>query len=566
MAKNNSIVSVRKKADKLYRANRLDSARPLYQQVLQSMPTDHDVWLRLGKLERRAGEMQKAELCFRRAIELSPGLLQAYAAIGDLFISQGRLAEAESALNTYVALAPQSFDAHYQLGRVLRQKGNPSAAIDVFNTALSLGEGDAKFYFELGGALNSLARYEQALAAYQKASELEPNNAEVLFALGAIYQNQGNVSEAAVFYERAAKVSSKQEAGYFSNMARLSECRGEFEEAQAYLDELIKFYPDVPAVRTWRGESLLCLGRFEEGWVDYEWRMKHPGWQARIGGYNFSQPLWDGSPLAGKTLLVCAEQGLGDTLQFCRYLPLLHAQGARIIFYCQPELISLLGNMAALSRIEMRDMSKAAAEQFDFHVPLMSLPYYCGTTRQNIPAQTPYLTLSDESRERWRDRLQGAGLKVGLVWAGSSQHARDQLRSCPLTALAPLFDIENVNFYSLQKGKAAEQIKSLPQAKAPQDLSAELNDFTDTAAVVENLDLVISVDTAVAHLVGALGRPVWTLIYWPPEWRWLLEGDDSPWYPSMRLFRRAESDNWNSVIERVAESLNEMVVSLPTRD
>ena len=565
MARNSSITHIRKKADKLYKANRLKPARQLYQQLLQANPADHEAWLRLGSLERSAGELQNAEVCFRRALELSPNLLQGYNALGDLFISQGRLGEAESIFKTYTTLAPNAPDGFYQLGRVLRQKGNPSAAVAAFRTALSLGGSDAELYYGLGGALNSLAQYDEALTCYEKASEIEPSNAQALFALGAIHQNRGNLKQAAVFYERAASVSPKQGLDYLSNMARLCECRGEYEEALGYLDELVKCYADTPAVRTWRGESLLRLGRFEEGWVDYEWRIKHPGWQARIGGYNFSQPLWDGSPLAGKTLLVYAEQGLGDTLQFCRYLPQLHAQGAHIIFYCQPELIPLLRNMAALARIEARDMSRAVTEQFDFHVPLMSLPHYCGTTRQNIPAQTSYLMAPDDLREHWRQRLQGEGLKVGLVWAGSSQHTRDQQRSCSLAILAPLFDIANVNFYSLQKGEAAEQIKSLPAAKAPLDLSPELNNFADTAAVVENLDLVISVDTAVAHLAGALGRPVWTLIYWPPEWRWLLEGDDSPWYPSMRLFRRSESDNWDSVIERVAVSLAEQVASLAVR-
>ena len=282
-----------------------------------------------------------------------------------------------------------------------------------------------------------------------------------------------------------------------------------------------------------------------------------------MGQCEFPKPRWAGEPLNGKTILIYAEQGFGDTLQFSRYLNLLREQGARIIFYCDRELVSLFENFAFLHKVETKSYQKALTESFDFHIPLMSLPFYCGTTLENIPAQVPYIQADAEKIEHWRKRLEKNDFKVGLVWAGRETHLKNQRRSCGLDVFAPLADIKGVSFFSLQKGEAAQALSSPPASMRIDDLSAGLNDFSDTAAAIENLDLVITVDTAVAHLTGALAKPVWTLIYSPPEWRWMIDGDDSPWYPSMRLFRQSSSEEWGPVLERVAVSLRELLAESP---
>jgi hypothetical protein len=265
--------------------------------------------------------------------------------------------------------------------------------------------------------------------------------------------------------------------------------------------------------------------------------------------------LWAGEPLAGRTLLIYAEQGLGDTIQFGRYLPLLIAQGARVIFHCQPELVGLFKSMTDL-QVESRDHTLAQQQPFDFYLPLMSLPRVMGTTLENIPAVIPYLQSDPERVQAWRSRIEQGGFKIGLVWAGSTTNLFNQIRSTTLPLFETVATIPGVRLYSLQKEANAEEVKEFSNRWGLVDLAPELHDFSDTAAAIEHLDLVISVDTSVAHLAGALGKPVWTLIYFPSEWRWLLGRDDSPWYPTMRLFRQSATDEgWLPVIGRMAEVL-----------
>jgi len=298
--------------------------------------------------------------------------------------------------------------------------------------------------------------------------------------------------------------------------------------------------------------ALLVQGHFPEGWEEYEWRWKTKGLLSPR--QLLPQPLWDGRPLAGRAILLHAEQGLGDTIQFIRYLPLVAQRGGRVIVECQPELQRLVQAMTPDIPVLARGQP---LPDFAFQCPLLSLPKALGTTLATIPATVPYLHADAQNVQMWRDRLAGHGsaLKVGLIWAGNPHHKNDRNRSVKLASLAPLAQVPGVQFYSLQKGAAAAQAKTPPPGMDLIDRTDDLQDFADTAAMIANLDLVIAVDTSVVHLAGALAKPVWTLLPYCPDWRWLLKRQDSPWYPTMRLFRQPEIGDWDSVIQQLAAAL-----------
>ena len=299
-------------------------------------------------------------------------------------------------------------------------------------------------------------------------------------------------------------------------------------------------------------------GDFPEGWMEYEWRWKCKDFPSQR--QSFGQPQWGGDSLQGRTLLLHAEQGLGDAVQFIRYLPLAAQRGGRIILGCRPELQRLLQTAAP-------DLQVLAGGQFlppfDVHCPLLGLPRLFATDLTNIPRNVPYLHADSADAAIWRDRLAdpSSSLKVGLVWAGSPANKNDRNRSLKLASLAPLANVPGVRFLSLQKGAAATEAKTPPEAMELIDVADELKDFADTAALIAVLDLVIAVDTAVVHLAGAMGKPVWVLLPFVPDWRWMLERTDSPWYPTMRLFRQTQLAEWEPVIAEVRARLHEFVQS-----
>jgi hypothetical protein len=294
--------------------------------------------------------------------------------------------------------------------------------------------------------------------------------------------------------------------------------------------------------------SLLLVGQFDEGWREYEWRWKQEKKKPHLRG--FSQPLWDGGDIGDRILLLHAEQGLGDTLQFCRYVPAI-AAGRRVVLEVQRPLVPLLAGLPGLERIVAQG---DPLPPFDLHCPLLSLPLVLGTTLETIPGQTPYLRADPQRTAAWRERVgQLDGLKVGLVWAGNQAMSGDRRRSARLELFSELADLPGVSFVSLQKGPAASQ--SPPSGLILHDWTDDLQDFGETAALIEALDLVIGVDTAVVHLAGALGRPVWLLNRFDRCWRWLLNRDDSPWYPTLRQFRQSQPGDWRGVLREVRAEL-----------
>jgi hypothetical protein len=320
--------------------------------------------------------------------------------------------------------------------------------------------------------------------------------------------------------------------------------------AEAYR-QAIEWRADFVSAKFNLALTQLLQGSFVEGFTGFEARWDLP--DLAKTRQHFSQPQWDGSDLNGRTILLHAEQGIGDTIQFIRYAPLVAQRGGRVVFQCPEAMTRLFEGFPGIDRFVVRGRE---LPEFDLHCPLLSLPLAMKTTLETIPASVPYLSADAESVSRWRKRLPRDSVNVGLAWAGRAEHSNDRLRSMALTDFAPLVDAPGVNFFSLQKGDAAEQLRSTPDGLAITDWTEQLQDLSDTAALIDALDLVITVDTSVAHLAGALGKPVWVLLPFAPDWRWMLDRSDSPWYPTMRLFRQPQARDWRSPVEQVAQALH----------
>jgi hypothetical protein len=433
-----------------------------------------------------------------------------------------RAEEAEAVLETALSLRPDYVEAHNNLGIARIRRGRPAAAMAAYERAIVLKPDYIEAHNNLGSALRLLGRAEEAQASFARAIALSPGYATPHANLGLALHDVGRIDDALAAYDKALALD-----------------------------------PQHTTARANRAIALLAMGRFAEGWREYEWRWKVDGFTT--APRDFGRPAWDGGPLAGRTLLVHAEQGLGSAIQFVRYAPLLAAMGARVILEAQPPLAalfrdSLVGQDGPVADVVAKGEPLPA---FDVHVPMMSLPHLLGTTLPTIPGTLPYLTAIAAAVERWRQRLAVLPRPwVGLVWAGNPRHSNDRNRSMPATALAPLATQGGATFFSLQVGPTAGVAAFA--ADTVRDLAPELSDFAETAAVVAALDLVISVDTAVAHLAGALARPVFLLLPAVAEWRWLRAGDDTPWYPTMRLFRQETAGNWGDVVARVATALRSL--------
>ncbi|MBI3707367.1 MAG: tetratricopeptide repeat protein [Proteobacteria bacterium] len=456
------------------------------------------------------------------AIALSPNVTDVLADLADALLELRQVEQAQTCVARALALTPDHAASLVQLARLHLATQRVGEARSVLDAVLARTPDDPIALTYLGDARTEQGEIDAAAACFERATTIEPGFAKAHVYLGLARRAQGRVREAAACFERA-----------------------------------IALHPDYASARANRAHALLLLGDYAEGWKEHEWRWqanKAPG-APTPGGMR----LWDGSDFAGKTIVLYGEQGAGDTIQFVRYVASIAARmpQANVVLVCQMALRRLLAGIPGVRRL-MTEAEAAApfGIQGDVHWPLMSLPFVFGTTLSTIPAQMPYLRAEPALQEKWRARLPADGrLKVGLAWAGNPLHQDDRNRSLPLANLAPLLDCPGVRFIGLQTGPRAAEIAACGLAPAITDLSADLVDYAETAAAVSQLDLVISVDTSVAHLAGALARPTWTLLPFAPDWRWLLEREDCPWYPTMRLFRQSPSRQWAPVVARVREAL-----------
>ncbi|HEY1931659.1 MAG TPA: tetratricopeptide repeat protein [Acetobacteraceae bacterium] len=566
---------------------RLTEAEASCREALRLRPDFADAHANLGNIQDRSGRPADAEASYREALRLRPELAQAQAGLGNLLADCGRLAEAEASFRHALRLQPNDPETHNSLGKVLGRDGRPAEAEAAFRAVLRLRPEHPEALCHLGEALHELRRFADAEASFRAALRLHPDYAEVHNDLGITLCAMGRPEEAQASYRAALRLrpddpeihnnlgsalcsswhNAEGEACYREALRRRPDYPeahvnlgaalgnlGRHAEAEAVYRAAIQRWPDDHDPHNNLGMLLLLTGRFAEGWHEYEWR-----WQTKylVGDFRkFPVPQWNGEPIGDRTLLVHAEQGFGDTIQFCRYVPLITR--ARIILEVQPPLVRLLSQLQGVAAVIARG---DPLPPFDLHCPLLSLPRAFGTTRETIPRETPYLAADPALVAAWRQRLAAVdGLRVGLVWTGGQRldvelAAAGRRRSTTLEAMAPLADVPGVSFVSLQKDAPAAHP---PPGMTLHDFTAELHDFVDTAALIECLDLAIGVDTAVAHLAGALGKPVWLLNRFDTDWRWMLDRDDSPWYPRLRQFRQSSAGDWAGVMLRVQDALRRL--------
>jgi len=457
----------------------------------------------------------------------------------------GRLAEARALYLKVLQMDAAQPIALHMLGLLALTEQDFGQAVTLFEKALTVNPNNGDAACNLGVALRGLGRLDEAVDAFRRAG---PEDATALYNLGLTFNDQGRFEEAGGAYEAAVAVKPDYLEAHV-NLGNALWDLGRLDEAEKRFQLALEAAPDNPEVHKTLGFLQLLRGSFESGWQNYAWRLKEPDNPLKKASY--PGRLWEGEPIAGKTLLVYHEQGLGDVIQFARYLPLVQQRGARIVFEVQAPLVGLMETSGLADRVVR---AGATLPAYDFHVPLLELPRLFETDATNIPSETPYLRVSTERLAAWKSRLAGDGtLKVGIAWAGNPVNKVDRKRSMPPDLFLPLAAMDGVSLFSLQVGREGEARSVLGGAIT--DLAPLFADFADTAAAMDHLDLIISVDTAVAHLAGALGRPVWTLLPKWPDWRWLLERDDSPWYPSMTLFRQETVGDWPPVIGRLLDNI-----------
>lgn len=438
----------------------------------------------------------------------------------------------------------------FKHGSKLLQDGKADQALCLFHQAQEIDPSNSTIILYAGAALHELKRFDEAVACYEKAINITPLMGEAHNNLGNSLMALGRFSLAAESYSKAATILPLSPIPLAARATAL-QALGEVKDAETDCRQALKIDPSFPAAHWNLALNLLLQGDYQEGWKEYEWRWLKPDFTSPLRHKN--TPIWDGSQLHGRTILLHAEQGFGDAIQFVRYVPLVARCGGNIILECHPQLVSLFNGVDGVKVVVPFG---SPLPPFNCQAPLLSLPHIFGTTLQNVPSDCPYLTVSAECSKKWRSLMSAykAHLRIGLVWAGKSYP--DPLRSCRLAELSPLAADSNssTTFFSLQVGAGVEEIDTSCCMKLI-DLTSQIHDFADTAALVEQLDLVISIDTSVAHLAGALGKPVLLLLPYAPDWRWLLERSDSPWYPTMQIFRQKHSGGWSSVVNQVHSAL-----------
>jgi tetratricopeptide (TPR) repeat protein/glycosyltransferase involved in cell wall biosynthesis len=493
-----------------FQSNRLLEAEAHCQSMLQQSPNSPHVLQLLGGIADRQQHFDRAIAYYQKALELDPNFAAAHYNLGTTLDKRGERENAIACYETAIALAPTFPEAHYSLGSALQHQGKLDEAIAHYQRAIALKSDCIEAYINLGTVLRRQGKLDEAIAHYQRAIQLQPDAPNSYTNLGNTLYQQGKLAAAIACHEKA-----------------------------------IALQPDLAQAHYNLSQVLLLSGDLQRGFKEYEWRQEKPDFAA----YQPFQPRrWNGTNLAGKTIVLYAEQGLGDTIQMVRYLPQVRSQGAGcILVQCPPALLNLLATCPEIDRLIPLGEPLPA---FDVCASLMSLPHLFQTTVETIPDRSPYLSPRAPSPFQPNPHT----FNIGIVWAGNPSHPNNQRRSTALSHFLPLRDVPRTTLYSLQKDSSDRL-----EGTGIVDLSDRLHDLTDTAAIIAQLDLVITVDTAVAHLTGALGKPVWILLPFVPDWRWLQEREDSPWYPTARLFRQPQRGDWAAVFDRVKLALSERI-------
>ncbi|MBA4367554.1 MAG: hypothetical protein C0403_07935, partial [Desulfobacterium sp.] len=452
----------------------------------------------------------------------------------NLGIVQDAQGDKESAALSYVQAV--QIDPHY---------------IEAYNRLLHHCPDYAEAYLKRGIAFQVKGRLREAMTDFRKAIQIQPDYAEAYNNLGSlIEQSNGNLQEAVDLYHQAILIQNDFIEPRI-NLGVIDLYQGRVDDAERCFRQVMEMNPENVDGHFSLSLAMLLKGDFENGWKEYEWRLKRDRWKNSCP-YRFTIPRWDGMPFHGKRLFVYGEQGLGDVLQFSRYLPMVKALGGTVVFETSKLLFHIFQGFPGTDEVVERPCSSDVNKEFSVHIPLLSLPGIFKTTLSTIPADIPYLKADLQKANDWKQKLCDKEMKIGIVWAGNPDNKDDQYRSCRLTDFLPLLQIPGVRCYGLQKGEPSKEVMQLPHGMDFINLGEELVDFSDTAGVIDNLDLIISVDTAVVHLAGAMGKPVWNLRPAIPYWVWMMDREDTPWYPTMRIFRQKELGNWHDVMKKAA--------------
>jgi tetratricopeptide (TPR) repeat protein len=526
-------------------------AAELMSEALKLDRTDAACWSNRGLVAAALGHLEEAMICYDQALQLQPDFADARNNFGVALQAQGALEEAIGQYQLALAVNPSLVDAHLNLGTALSKLGRYDEALACYQTVSTLDPQSAEAHFNAGNAHNAQGDDAAAIASFERALALRGNYAEAHINLGSLIGKLGDYAGAESQYRRAVALKPNP-----TNLV----CLGGSLGAQGRLDEEEGFYrhalaldPDYADAHQNLAWLLLKRGDYKHGWAEFAKRWRKSDYEA-IAVPGVAE--WHGEPLDGRRLLLVGEQGFGDHFQFLRYARVLEQLGATVDICVREPLLPLVERIPGVHRA----FSGKSDDQYDFWVPMMNVPSCVGTELSTIPADVPYVFADKAKIKTWRKRVDAAGKskrKVGLVWSGSPTFGNDRYRSMTLADLNMLSELKNVAWYALQKGPAHDQLTHAPDAFRAHDFTADLHNFDDTAALVMNLDLVIAVDTGVAHLAAALGKPVWVLLPANSDWRWLEARNDSPWYPAMTLFRQTMLGDWTPVIKRVSEELRD---------
>jgi tetratricopeptide (TPR) repeat protein len=530
---------------------KLDAAVACFRRVLELRPGLAAAHTNLGNISKERGQIDEALASYRRAIALDAGSAEAHNNLGLVLKDQGKLGEAVSCFQRVIELRPDFEGVQNSLGNAFKDQGRLEESVGCYRRALEQRPDSAEAHNNLGAAYMEQGRLDQAEECYRQALALKPEFVEAHRNLGDVFTQEGKRDEGVACYERALEIDPEY-ADAYNHLGIAVEGQGNLEAASGWYRRAVALRPAYAAARSNLGLLLLLRGEYEEGWREYERRLECAPMRRK-----FSKPRWNGERIEGRSILIYDEQGFGDAIQFVRYASLVQEQSGaeRVLLEVHPKLARLFAQNEPWNAeiVPGRNTEEDALPPFDFYLPQMSLPLALGLY-EPLPMPGPYLRADSELRAVWRGRLGApAKVRVGLVWAGSPEHKADQYRSMQPEHLLPLLQMPGLEFYSLQIGRIG-CADSLREAGLI-DLTASIDDFADTAALVAELDLVVSVDTAVAHLAGAMGRPVWLLLSFQPEWRWGVAGDRTPWYATMRLFRQTALGDWNAVVRSVAIEL-----------
>jgi len=533
-----------------YRQGRLDDADRLCTRILKAAPDHFDALHLAGLVKLDAGKAAAAQGLLARALKLQPGSAPVLANLGRTLSALNRDDEALAAIDKALTLAPTSFEALNHRGNVLLKLGRAQEAAEAFGRVMAIEPRFLGARANLGSALAGLGRFEEAVAQYDALLAAHPSHPETLSNRGTALTSLGRLDEAIASFDRALALRPDYIKARLGRGVALA-ARNRHREALADYDAVLAADRSNADAAHNAALSRLTLGDYRRGFEQYEARWQRTGMPRRK---SLGKPLWLGEyPLARKTILVPAEQGLGDTIQFARYAAPLAKSGARVVLEVQPELVSLLSRLDGVAAVVARG---EALPPYDVHCPAGSLPRALRTELASVPAQVPYLAAGEERVARWRERIaQLPAPRIAIAWSGRAAHANDRNRSIPLERMAPLFAAARGSLVSIQRELRDGDAETLARLAGVTHVGDALADFDDTAAVLALCDLLISVDTSVVHLAGALARPVWVLVPFQPDWRWLLDRADSPWYPTARLFRQPQPGDWDDVIRQAGEAL-----------